>query len=97
MEQNNYWRQYWQEFLDLRKLKNFVSEMNEVDELLGNAVRIEDICRKIYEDYQGNWKDHLERVRADFLRMLEKLLRWKSFMMSVGNWKSSDHKQIKRR
>lgn len=71
MEQNSYWSQYWQEFLEHKKLENFVSEMNEVDELLGNTVRIEDICFKIYEDYQGKWKDHLEQVRADFLKMLE--------------------------
>lgn len=71
MEQNSNWSQYWQEFLEQRKLENFVREMNEVDELLGNPVRIEDICHKIYEDYQGTWKKHLEQVRVELLRMLE--------------------------
>lgn len=71
MEQNICWNQYWEEFLERKKLKNFVNAMNEADQSLESGVRIEDICRKIYEDYQGSWKNHLEIVRADFLKMLE--------------------------
>lgn len=71
MEQSSYWDQYWQEFLKHKKLENYVGEMNEADELMGNKVCIKDICHMIYEDYQGTWEVHLEEVRAEFLKMLE--------------------------
>lgn len=45
--------------------------MNQVDEQLKNEFRIEEICHKIYEDYEASWKDHLESVRAEFLKILD--------------------------
>lgn len=72
MTQDNGWDNYWREFIQEKKLDNFVSEMDQVDEQLKNQFRIEEICHKIYEDYQTSWKAYLEDVRADFLKTVDK-------------------------
>lgn len=72
MSQDTCWESYWKEFIRDKKLENFVTEMNQVDDQLHNEFHIEEICHKIYEDYQNSWKNHLEDVRVNFLKELEK-------------------------
>lgn len=71
MDNNIKWECYWKRLLEEKKLENFVSEMDQVDDELGNTFHIEEICHRIYEDYQNLWETHLEKVRADFLKVLE--------------------------
>ena len=71
MDNNTKWERYWKWLLENKKLENFVSEMDQVDNELGNAFHIEEICHRIYEDYQNSWKTYLEEARLDFLKILE--------------------------
>ena len=87
MTQDNGWDNYWKEFIQEKKLDNFIKEMNQVDEQLKNQFRIEEICHKIYEDYQTSWKEHLEDVRTDFLKMLD---RFKHIHLQTSRIKTVD-------
>lgn len=71
MEYGKKWKSYWKQFLNENMLENYVSEMDQVDEELGNESRIEEICYKIYQDYQTSWQAYLEEIRIDFIKKLE--------------------------
>lgn len=65
------WESYWKTFIIEKKCQNKIYEMDAVDEALGNEWRIETICHKIYEDYELNLHGQLEKVRQDFLKLLD--------------------------
>lgn len=65
------WENYWNTFITKEKCQNKIFEMDAVDEALGNEWRIETICHRIYEDYEKNFRPHLENVRQDFLKILD--------------------------
>lgn len=66
------WEIYWKEFIKKKKCQNKIHEMDAVDEAMGNGWRIETICHRIFDDYENGFRDELEKVRQDFLKLLDK-------------------------
>lgn len=66
------WDTYWNTLLDKKKLRFKVNEMNQVDMLLGNEIRIEEICHQIFMDYL-EWRNDLEKIKQSFLKLLKDL------------------------
>lgn len=64
------WDSYWENLLKEHKLNNIVSEMNEVDEYLGNEKNIEKICHEIYCDYI-KLRKNLYNIKRDFSNIFE--------------------------
>lgn len=65
------WEEYWEDLLKNKKLISVVREMNEVDDALENEFRIEDICRKIYYDYNQKWENELKTVKSGLQEILD--------------------------
>lgn len=65
------WDTYWNGFVEKYKLHNHVQEMNMVDEQLGYDLSIKEICHRIYVDYESRLRKQLEKVRADFMKVLD--------------------------
>lgn len=65
------WNQYWEELVTKKKLANKIQEMDAADDLLGHELHIEQICQKIYDDYESYFRKYLEDVRQNFLKVLD--------------------------
>lgn len=66
------WSQYWQSFLDQKKLHEIVNQMNEFDRLEGNAPQTESICHDIFNE-QLSVNERFEDIRQDLIKVFEKL------------------------
>lgn len=64
------WETYWNMLLDKKKLRLKVNEMNQVDMLLGNEIRVEEICHQIFIDYL-EWRNDLEKIKQSFFHIIE--------------------------
>ena len=65
------WEGYWENLLEKKKLKARVDEMDQADQARNSSFRIEDICRKIYDNYQSRWRRELEEAKVEFQRIIE--------------------------
>lgn len=65
------WEEYWRCLLEKKKLRMRIDEMNQADEAQNRSFRIEDICHRIYDDYQNRWKQSLEDAKVEFQRIIE--------------------------
>lgn len=66
------WDDYWENLLIENKLKNKVNEINEIDIEKCGECKLEEICHKIFDDYES-YRIELEEVRQKILRIVEKL------------------------
>ncbi len=65
------WNEYWSDLLTNKKLKNTIEEINEIDLEKYGELKVENICHNIYDEY-GEYKKHLESVRQELLKVIEK-------------------------
>lgn len=64
------WELFWNQLLDEHKLRETVKEMNQVDQARSGTIRIEQICHRIFDEYDC-WKETYERIRDDFWKTIE--------------------------
>ncbi len=62
------WEEFWQPFLDAKKLNAKVEEMNSLEE----TPQIESICHKVFDDYDS-YSQKLNDVRLQFVQEVEHL------------------------
>ena len=65
------WNNYWSAFITRKKLLAKIKAMDETDIVLGREPQTEKICRLIYNDYKEKYKNQLESVKDDFLKVLD--------------------------
>lgn len=65
------WKKYWDNLLETKKLISVVQEMDEVDAALESGVRVEEICRRIFCDYNQNWENELKTVKSGLQEILD--------------------------
>lgn len=65
------WNEYWNKLITEKKLKQKVSEINEIDIDNNSESSIEEICHAIYDDY-SDYAEQLEDIRIKLLKGIEK-------------------------
>lgn len=65
------WKEYWEDLIAERKLKNVIAQINEIDMDKYGKCSIEEICHNIYNDY-NDYANNLENIRQELLKIIEK-------------------------
>ena len=65
------WKEYWEDLITKRKLRNVIAQINEIDMDKNGKCSIEEICHNIYNDY-NDYANDLETVRQELLKIIEK-------------------------
>lgn len=67
------WNLFWPEFLDRERLNNNVSDMDLLDKANKKDKTTEEICKGVYLKYDKTDENHLEFVRSEFLKKIDKI------------------------
>ena len=65
------WNEYWNKLITEKKLRSIIAEIDEVDGDKNSECSIEQICHGIYDEYI-EYAKHLEKVRIELLKVIEK-------------------------
>lgn len=63
------WNDWWEDFLERKRLRNIVAELNELDSQLGRENLTEKICKAIYDGYDGR-DIELQKVKKALSELL---------------------------